>query len=275
MEMDHQWNVFVPQQMLNEPSGFLLGYVDFDNALVYICGISNLSQSPHNVEPLGIWRSSCGDAGTFSKMGSTACWISMNIEEGKTHCLLLVKGLKGLLEQKPAVCVTFHPSEVMDSYILDRHSSQVNCNGRKYFVATDSFMANNFHGFGPQATMALPTESENRISAKFKRQDFVKTLMKMLNKTHSTMAPSANVKFFYRASKKHSQASSCVPLFLVWILSFFEHILKTGIHGIRICCMPFPKILQTPSTFQYLQDKVYRYKSCLSLERSNSLNNFL
>ncbi|RUS83696.1 hypothetical protein EGW08_008544, partial [Elysia chlorotica] len=278
MEPDCQWNVFVPQQMWSEPPGYLSGYVDSDNGLVYIHGISDTSPEPHGVKVIGYWQDTYGISISPEKIQSET-WVSIKVVEGKPLCMLFALGTNGSLEQKPSVCITFNPDEVMESYILNRPSTKDDLKGSKDGDVT-CITKNVINSMNSKTDLksGLELQKSTSIPVRQRHQDFLVSLEEMLSTHYSKLSLPKCVKLFSTAPKKHSQSQPqthiCVPLFLVWIFSVLEKIVKTGLQGIRICCTPLPKILHTPCTFQYLQDKIDRCKQCLQLDKSKNLNIF-
>ena len=237
MEPDCQWNVFVPQQMWSEPPGYLSGYVDFDYGHVYIHGISDKSPEPHAGKLIGCWQSSCGFLS--EKVQTETCWVCIKVDEGKRLCSLFVKGSKGSIEQKPSVCITFNPDEVMESYILNRSNSDGFVKGGKD-VGRTSVTKNVIHGLNSKTDSNSAPELKKNLVVKPKRQDLLASLVKMLNRPHGKLSNQKCVKLFNVATRKHSQShtSFSVPLFLVWIFSFLEQVIKTGYVCIFcvVCC---------------------------------------
>ncbi|GFN98391.1 phosphatidylinositol n-acetylglucosaminyltransferase subunit q-like [Plakobranchus ocellatus] len=283
MDSDHPWNVLVPQQMWSKPSGFLLGSVDFDKGLVYISGTIGIDPDLHSLKTIGFWQGTDQNTNFSSatpdiKPGT--CWVSLKLKHDQLFCSLSVKYMASeSLVSKPVVCITFIPSEIMTSFILTRphldHGDYTMENERENKCCSKSQIGQQTECH--RATSVCFADHNKTKLFQSKRQDFVISLKQMMENSsqHNHTLPDDAELFYNVPSRKKSKTTLGCPRFLLWIFCLFGNIIKTGSQGIKVCCTPLPRILQTPSTFQFLQAKGLLYTKCFRLDKSKDFNIFL
>ena len=227
METNDQWNVFVPQQMWSEPSGYLTGHIDSENSLVYISGISKTYLDLHNLKTIGFWQSSQDDT-TCPKVQSEFSWVSIKLEGGKPDCSFYARLGGNTPEQKPVVCITFSPAEVMESYVLSRSNLESEHKSRSTDLdptTAERKMAEKLNS----KTVSLPGLNLQKCeTVRSRRHDFLISLLEMLRKSYNSLSLPDGAKLFYVASKNSSGTTFRFPFFLIWILSCLDKVIKTG-----------------------------------------------